>query len=187
MLDHNPLRLSGRPGCINTITKIMFANLCIRICCIRICQQFFKQNHGAGKLFKQLLTFLCDFLCCDHKGHSGILKDKLDPVIRIIRGGYCKRTSGLQNSLSYCIKIAAALQYYPNDRLSLNPFFNERMGDFICSFIQLGIGKAFFTGCDRTFARVQTYLFLEQLRYRLKHKFKTGFLVNRRHFFPSLK
>ena len=65
MLDHNTFWFSRGTGGVNTVAKIMFLNLGIRVPGIWVFQQFFKQKHRTGKPGKQLLAVLRDLLCGD--------------------------------------------------------------------------------------------------------------------------
>ena len=123
----------------------MFADLGIRVLCICVLKQLFQEQYGAGKLLKQLMTFLCDLLRCNDKRCSTVLENKLDSVVRIIWCRHSKCTSGLQNTLSYRIKITAAFKYNTYDFFPSHTFFNESIGNSVCPLIQLGICEALFT------------------------------------------
>ena len=187
MLDHNTFWFSSRTGGVNTVAKIMFLNLGIRVPGIWIFQQFFKQKHRTGKPGKQLLALIRDFPCSDNKGNSCIFKNKLHTVIGIIRGCNSKCTTSLQNTLTDCVKVTAALQYHTYDFFTANAFFNKRIRNSVCSFIQLCVGKAFLAGSYSTFVRMKPHLLFKQLCHRLKFKNKIALFVNVRHFLHLLK
>ena len=161
MLDHNTFWLSSGTGGVNAVAKVMLLNPGIRVFGIWVFQKFFKQKHCTGKPGKQLLALLLNLPCGNNKGSSCILKDELYTVIRIVRGCNSKCAASLQNTLSDCIKITAALQYHAYDFFTANAFFNKRMGNSVCSFIQLSIGKAFLTCGYSAFVRTKPYLFFK--------------------------
>ena len=187
MLDHNTFWFSRGTGGVNTVAKIMFLNLGIRVPGIWVFQQFFKQKHRTGKPGKQLLALLLDLLCGDNKGNSCIFKNELYTVIGIIRGCDSKCTTSLQNTLTDCVKVTTALQYHTYDFFTANAFFNKRICNSVCPFVQLCVGKAFLAGSYSTFVRMKPHLLFKQLCHRLKFKNKIALFVNVRHFLHLLK